>query len=43
MWVMDYMSTQPFINGQGMIVVGQSGGGWGAISAAGVRWNSSQA
>jgi dienelactone hydrolase len=34
MWVMDYMSTQPFIKREGMVVVGQSGGGWGAIALA---------
>jgi len=34
MWVIDYMSTQPFIKRDGVIVVGQSGGGWGAIALA---------
>jgi dienelactone hydrolase len=33
-WVIDYMSTQPFIKGDGVVVVGQSGGGWGAIALA---------
>src|SRR6202047_5522137 len=30
-WVIDYMSTQPFINRNEVIIVGQSGGGWGAV------------
>jgi dienelactone hydrolase len=34
MWVVDYMSTQPFIKRDGVIVAGQSGGGWGAIALA---------
>jgi dienelactone hydrolase len=34
MWVIDYMSVQPFIKRDGVIVVGQSGGGWGAIALA---------
>jgi dienelactone hydrolase len=34
MWVIDYMSTQPFIRGDDAVVVGQSGGGWGAIALA---------
>ena len=34
MWVIDYMSTQPFIKRDGVIVAGQSGGGWGAIALA---------
>jgi dienelactone hydrolase len=34
MWVIDYMSTQPFIKRDDVIVVGQSGGGWGAIALA---------
>jgi dienelactone hydrolase len=34
MWVIDYMSTQPFIKRDGVVVVGQSGGGWGAIALA---------
>jgi dienelactone hydrolase len=34
MWVIDYMSTLPFIKRDNMIVVGQSGGGWGAIALA---------
>jgi dienelactone hydrolase len=32
MWVIDYMSVQPFIKHDDVIVVGQSGGGWGAIA-----------
>ena len=31
-WVIDYMSTQPFIKRSEVIIVGQSGGGWGAIA-----------
>jgi dienelactone hydrolase len=31
-WVIDYMSTQSFIKHNDVIVVGQSGGGWGAIA-----------
>jgi dienelactone hydrolase len=31
-WVIDYMSTQSFIKHNEVIVVGQSGGGWGAIA-----------
>jgi dienelactone hydrolase len=34
MWVIDYMSTLPFIKRDDAIVVGQSGGGWGAIALA---------
>jgi dienelactone hydrolase len=34
LWVIDYMSAQPFIKRDGVIVVGQSGGGWGAIALA---------
>jgi dienelactone hydrolase len=34
MWVIDYMSTQPFIKSNDVVVVGQSGGGWGAIALA---------
>ena len=34
MWVIDYMSTLPFIKRDNVIVVGQSGGGWGAIALA---------
>src|SRR5215467_8957522 len=34
MWVIDYMSAQPFIKRDDVIVVGQSGGGWGAIALA---------
>jgi dienelactone hydrolase len=33
-WVIDYMSTQPFIKRDDVLVVGQSGGGWGAIALA---------
>jgi pimeloyl-ACP methyl ester carboxylesterase len=33
-WVIDYMSTQPFIKRDEIVVVGQSGGGWGAIALA---------
>jgi dienelactone hydrolase len=33
-WVIDYMSTQEFIKRDDVIVVGQSGGGWGAIALA---------
>ena len=31
-WVIDYMSTQSFINRNEVVIVGQSGGGWGAIA-----------
>ena len=31
-WVIDYMSTQPFIKRNEVVIVGQSGGGWGAIA-----------
>jgi dienelactone hydrolase len=34
MWVIDYMSNQPFIKRDDAVVVGQSGGGWGAIALA---------
>jgi dienelactone hydrolase len=34
MWVIDYMSVQPFIKRDDVIVVGQSGGGWGATALA---------
>ena len=34
MWVIDYMSVQPFVKRDDVIVVGQSGGGWGAIALA---------
>ena len=34
MWVINYMSAQPFIKRNEVIVVGQSGGGWGAIALA---------
>jgi pimeloyl-ACP methyl ester carboxylesterase len=33
-WVMEYMSLQPFIKRDEVVVVGQSGGGWGAIALA---------
>src|SRR4029078_12663331 len=32
--VIDYMSAEPFIKRDEVIVVGQSGGGWGAIALA---------
>jgi len=31
-WIIDYMSTQSFIKRDEVIIVGQSGGGWGAIA-----------
>ena len=31
-WVIEYMSVQPFIKRDEVVVVGQSGGGWGAIA-----------
>jgi dienelactone hydrolase len=34
MWVIDYMSNQPFIKRDDVVVVGQSGGGWGAMPCA---------
>ena len=34
MWVIEYMSSQSFIKRDGVVVVGQSGGGWGAIALA---------
>ena len=34
MWVIDYISAQPFIRRDEVVVVGQSGGGWGAIALA---------
>jgi dienelactone hydrolase len=34
MWVIDYMTTQRFIRRDDVVVVGQSGGGWGAIALA---------
>jgi dienelactone hydrolase len=34
MWVIDYMSAQPFIKRDEVVVVGQSGGGWGAVALA---------
>ena len=33
-WVIEYMSLQPFIKRDEVVVVGQSGGGWGAIALA---------
>jgi len=33
-WVIEYMSTQPFIKRRDVIIVGQSGGGWGSIALA---------
>src|SRR5262245_5793092 len=33
-WIIDYMSLQPFIKPDEVVVVGQSGGGWGAIALA---------
>jgi dienelactone hydrolase len=33
-WVIDYMSTQTFMKRDEIVVVGQSGGGWGAIALA---------
>jgi dienelactone hydrolase len=34
MWVIDYMSVQPFVKRDEVVVVGQSGGGWGSIALA---------
>jgi dienelactone hydrolase len=31
-WIIDYMSTQSFIKRDDVIIVGQSGGGWGSIA-----------
>ncbi len=31
-WIIDYMSTQRFIKRNEVIIVGQSGGGWGSIA-----------
>jgi dienelactone hydrolase len=31
-WIIDYMSTQSFIKRNDVIIVGQSGGGWGSIA-----------
>jgi len=31
-WIIDYMSTQSFIKRNEVIIVGQSGGGWGSIA-----------
>jgi dienelactone hydrolase len=33
-WVIDYMTRQPFVEREKVIIVGQSGGGWGAIALA---------
>jgi dienelactone hydrolase len=33
-WVIDYMTRQPFVERDKVIIVGQSGGGWGAIALA---------
>src|SRR5262249_59523087 len=33
-WVIEYMSTQTFIKRDETVVVGQSGGGWGAVALA---------
>jgi dienelactone hydrolase len=33
-WVIDYLTKQPFVDGHKVIIVGQSGGGWGAIALA---------
>src|SRR5260370_8139033 len=33
-WVIEYMSVQVFIKRDEVVVVGQSGGGWGAIALA---------
>jgi dienelactone hydrolase len=43
MWVIDYMSTQPFIRRDDVVVVGQSGGGWGGIALASQNPNSVRA
>jgi dienelactone hydrolase len=42
-WVIDYMSIQPFIKRDDVVVVGQSGGGWGAIALASQNPNSVRA
>jgi pimeloyl-ACP methyl ester carboxylesterase len=31
-WIIDYMSTQSFIKRNEVIIIGQSGGGWGSIA-----------
>jgi len=31
-WVIDYMTRQPFVERDKVIIVGQSGGGWGSIA-----------
>ena len=33
-WVIDYLTKQSFVDGHKVIIVGQSGGGWGAIALA---------
>jgi dienelactone hydrolase len=33
-WVIDYVTRQSFVDGHKVIIVGQSGGGWGAIALA---------
>lgn len=33
-WVIDFMTSQPFVARDKVIIVGQSGGGWGAIALA---------
>jgi dienelactone hydrolase len=33
-WVIEYLSAEPFIKRDEVVVVGQSGGGWGAIALA---------
>jgi pimeloyl-ACP methyl ester carboxylesterase len=33
-WIIDYMSTQSFIKRNEVIIIGQSGGGWGSIALA---------
>jgi len=33
-WIIEYMSTQSFIKRNEVIIVGQSGGGWGSIALA---------
>jgi dienelactone hydrolase len=33
-WVIDYLTRQPFVQRNKVIIVGQSGGGWGAIALA---------
>ena len=33
-WIIEYMSTQSFIKRDEVVIVGQSGGGWGSIALA---------